>query len=483
MRMAFALHPDDATRLTRSKIVARSPDTRPRYRAVPCIWHDTADRQMRADHLVLGETRGEWHLERLAPGRQQWLPGQPAPEIARGRDLAALGHALPDGLTPVAAFEGRSATWVVDTAHGPLTMVLLRGTSGGVALCRATLDGDDLAVRAVAMALAAAFRLDLPRASLAAEALAIADGTVPPPRRLGAPEPSTEPDVAAAFAHAIGHYTDVLMHFAPLAMATGGDTEPVHQMRVAVRRARSAVAVFAHGLGCPDVAAVDRDLKALGAVLGPTRDWDVFATETLPRVVAAFPDDALLLRLAEAAQQTRDAAHTALCAWLASPGFRQTIVGLGWLCASDRWHENLNPAERFASAMPPTDFAAHVLQRRWKKMVSAGKSIATLTVPALHGLRLRTKRARYAIEIFVPADDARPALRMLRRLSRLQQHLGALNDCAVATGLLDRLGGPAGQHGYAVGLVLGFLAATAEAERPSIVAAWKKIRRTSRFWA
>lgn len=256
----------------------------------------------------------------------------------------------------------------------------------------------------------------------------------------------------------------------------------MHQMRVAVRRARSAIAVFKHGLACADVIAADRDLKALGTVLGPVRDWDVCVTETLPQVTAAFPDDARLRRLTVAAQRQREACHIGLRACLAAPSFRQLGIGLAWLCVSEAWHATLSPEEQTASAMPPADFAAHVLQHRWKKVSAAGKAIKTLDVPSLHALRLRAKRARYAMEIFRPSEHGKPAQRLIKRLSALQDHLGTLNDGAVAAGLLETLGGPHGKHGYAVGLVLGFLAASAGNERPLMLRAWEKFRSTPRFW-
>ncbi len=479
MLMEFSLHPDDASRLSRSKLLARPPAARSIYRTVRLVWHDSPERDLRSDGLALEERRGGWRLERLTPGNHAWLPAQPPPEIAHGRLPADLGYALPDGLGPFAVFEGRLATSVLDA----VTMGLLRGSISQTPVCRLTLDGADAAVRDLALALAGGFRLNVPRASLAAEAMAIADAVAPPPRRLGAPEPFGDTTVAAAFTNAIGHFTDVVLHFAPLAAEGGPNTEPVHQMRVAVRRARSAIAVFKHGLACPDVAAADQALKALGAVLGPARDWDVFLTETLARVTAAFPEDAKLRRLTKAAQRQRSDSHATLRDWLLSPGFRQWAIGLAWLCASQSWHATLSAEEQAASAMTPTDFAAHVLQRRWKKVSAAGKSIKTLDAPGLHRLRLRAKRARYAMEIFVPTGNAKPAQRLIRQLSTLQQRLGTLNDGAVAAGMLDTLGGAGGRHGYAVGLVLGFLAASANTERPRILRAWKKFRSTPRFWA
>jgi CHAD domain-containing protein len=372
---------------------------------------------------------------------------------------------------------------LVGTPDVPVSMETLRGSIGSASIVRVTLSGEDVAVRDLALALAGPFHLSVPRASLAAEALAIADGSPPVPRRLGAPQSFDDPTVAAAFGNAIGHFTDVVLHFAPLATANGPDTEPVHQMRVAVRRTRSAIAVFRDAVACPDVAAVVQDLKGLGAVLGPARDWDVFVTETLVRVTAAFPDDARLRRMAKAAEHQRDVSHAALRDWLASPAFRELGIRLAWLCGSPRWHATLKPEALTASRLAPAAFAAHVLQRRWKKVTAAGKSIEALDVLSLHALRLRAKRARYAIEILMPGDNIGLARRLLRRLSGLQQHLGTLNDGAVAATMLGHLGGPAGRHGYATGLVLGFLAASAENVRPRILRAWKKFRRTKRFWA
>ena len=483
MRMELALNPDDASRLSRSKLLVRAPGTRPRYRAVRLVWHDTPNRDLWADGLVLEERPGLWRLERLIPNGETWLPAQASPEIARGRLAGDFSPALPNDLVPVAAFDGRLATSVVATASGSVTMELLRGVVGSRPIARLTLEGVDAAVRELSLTLTAVFDLSVPRCSLAAEAIASVGGTTPPARRLGAPEPFGDATVPAAFGHAIGHLTDVLLHFAPLAAAGGPDTEPVHQMRVAVRRARSAIAVFRHGLACPDVIAADRALKALGAMLGPARDWDVFATETLPRVVASFPDDAKLRRLAKAAQAEQAVCQSVLRAWLRSPAFRQLGIDLAWLCVSTSWHATLSIEEQASLAMEPAAFAAHVLQRRWRKVVAAGNSIETLDVLALHALRLRAKRARYAMEIFLPADNAKAGKRLIRRLSALQQHLGTLNDGAVASAMLDELGGPGGRHGYAVGLVLGFLAASATTVRPRIVRGWKKLRRTPRFWA
>jgi CHAD domain-containing protein len=97
-------------------------------------------------------------------------------------------------------------------------------------------------------------------------------------------------------------------------------------------------------------------------------------------------------------------------------------------------------------------------------------------------VRLRAKRARYAAEMFSGLHSGRASQRFIRRLSALQQELGVLNDGAVATHLLAELGGPAGRHGYATGIVVGFLAARAAKIRPRIVRAFERFRRQPAYW-
>jgi hypothetical protein len=57
-----------------------------------------------------------------------------------------------------------------------------------------------------------------------------------------------------------------------------------------------------------------------------------------------------------------------------------------------------------------------------------------------------------------------------------------LNDVAVAGQLLRELGGPASRHGYAIGLILGFAAASTATIRPHILRAWAKFERQTPFW-
>jgi CHAD domain-containing protein len=300
--------------------------------------------------------------------------------------------------------------------------------------------------------------------------------------------------VPEALAHILGHLTDVILAHAPQAARPGdGRPEAVHQMRVAVRRARSAIAIFRPALAPGALDSINDGLRALGRRLGPTRDWDVFAGETIPAIQHALPGDERLATLTTAVARRQRAHQKELADYLAGAEFRLLGINLAWFAAARGWHapprdvagDGTGDGTGDAAEAAPKDlvtFADSVLQQRWKKLLSAGRRIETLDVAALHALRLRAKRARYAAEMFAALHDAKAAQRFIDRLSVLQQRLGVLNDGAVASHLLLELGGAGGRHAYAAGLIAGFLAARAERIRPRIIKAFERVRRVDAYW-
>lgn len=484
MELELGLDPNDAARLPRLPLLAPLKSGRARSRAVRIVWHDGPDRALARQGLALAEQRPQWRLERLLPDTQSWPPGAPAQVLATGRDPSALDQALPDPLVPIAALEGRALSLSLGTERGPVGLTLINGVVRAVAaehrISRLRLEGADDAVQALAVALAGEVRLAVPCASLAAEAAAAASGTEPPPRHEGAPELPAGLSVGEAFAHVVGHLSDVILYFAPTAASGSKGPEPVHQMRVAVRRLRSAIKVFRHAVHCPEVDAADKGLKALAAKLAPTRDWDVFVTETGAAVAKVFPAEQRMQRLLGAVERRRRTCHDELREFLDGVEFRRLGVELACLAGGPVSHGTLDDADQSELLAPLEAFAANVLDKRLKRVLQAEEDIAGLEPAALHAIRLQAKRLRYAAEIFAPLYPSKVTHRFLRRLSRLQDQLGALNDGAVAASLLGELA--SSSHAFAIGLVLGFVGARNSETRDRIDKAWRKFHRVEAFW-
>jgi CHAD domain-containing protein len=497
MDLELAVAAGAAAAIGRLKPLSATRDGRPRTQAIKLVCHDDPGHTLRAQGLTLIESRGTWRLERLYPGPETWLPAQPAPVLAEAPSHAELPD-LPTPLAPLAAFEGKRTTSVHTLPSGNVTLTVDRGTLRAVTAerpaARLFLNGDPMAVREAALLLEAT----VPTQTLPAQAIALATGWTPPARRLGAPElPEQADTLTAALAHIMGHLLDVMLWHAT---RLDQGPEAVHQMRVAVRRARSALSLFRPGFAPQALLPFQAPLKTLNRQLGPARDWDVFTGETLPAIQAAMPDDERLQRLAAAADRRRAMHHKTLVTWLADPDFRLLAIDFAWCIASGTWDTPGNtlaepaPAEEEPppepDALPPEapiseldGFAAGTLRRHWKKLVSAGKGMDDMDLPSLHDVRLRAKRARYAAEMFATLFDGKGSSRFIKRLAILQQRLGELNDGVVATHLLAELGGPSGRHAYAAGLVAGFTGAHVVRLRPRIVSAFAKFRKQSPYWS
>lgn len=424
-------------------------------------------------------------------GAGDWPPASPAPVLAEAASPRAIGPDMPDEpLVPVAAFTGRLRSLPLDWGQLEIFEGALRGVAQDEAACRILLRGRTASILPIAEALAGQLPVSVPRAGLAASALAVASGKPADPRHLGAPEIPQGADVATALALVVCHLTDVILHWAPLA-TSGLTPEPVHQMRVAVRRLRSALSIFrrasAGAAGEAALKEAGRHLKDLAARLGAARDWDVFLSGPGAAIAGAFEADRRIAGLLTAAERKRQAAYAALAAHLAGEHWRRISLGLALLAIARPWEQpdqdiaEGQPDARHILAAPAQIFAAHALDRLHRHLVAAGEDLSALPPEALHDVRKQGKQFRYACEFFAPLFPPKPVRRFLSRLEDLQEALGAVNDAHVAASLMGQLGGGEGRA-FAAGAVLGWIAASSAPEARQAGRAWSRFLDQDGFW-
>lgn len=491
--LELALAPDDVARLMKLPGLLRAGRTTP----TTILWHDTPDGVLAARSLSLSEQRGVWRVEALRPepGRP-WPPGSPAPVVAQGKHLTDLHHALPDDLAPVAALRGRRLDFTVrpdaaleapdqpspghrepDTMRITVLDGMLRGITAEQATSRVVLTGDAARLQVVALELASSMRLSVPRAGLAASAIAVARGGEAAARHLGPPAIQPGGSLSDSIAMLIGQLLDTMLHWAAGA-AAGATPVPVHQMRVAIRRLRSALAICKHVAACTELESLRTAAQDTATQLGAARDWDVFLGGTGARVDAAFPGDRRVRALLAVARRRRQGAYADLRTHLASPAFRLLEVGLACAAVLRPWERVAVPDVRLQQETAL--FAAQALDHSARRVRRGGRGLADLPVEALHELRKDCKRLRYTAEFFQPMFPDKPARRYVKRLAALQEELGMLNDGAAAAGLLAHLG--RAERSYAAGVVGGFIAAGTVASRTRIATGWKDFRRATPFW-
>lgn len=267
------------------------------------------------------------------------------------------------------------------------------------------------------------------------------------------------------------------------AASLGLDPEGVHQMRVGARRLRSALGFFGPVLPEPACDALRAELRWLAGELGPARDLDVLATGLLAPLVALRPGDEALACLHAAAEDARVAAQAHVRSVLAGPRWPRLALETGAWIARRGWRGPCS-APLF---QPARAYGARALERRHRRACRLGRRLGEATAQERHRLRIRLKKLRYAAEFTACLYPGRRAERYAKRLARLQDALGFLNDVANAERQLDallvRLGpdAPAGAS-RTVGFVEGWLARSAHAEAARLPGRWKRFAATRRFW-
>ena len=219
-----------------------------------------------------------------------------------------------------------------------------------------------------------------------------------------------------------------------------GDAEGVHQMRVAIRRLRAALALFQPFLE-PHAAALFQDeLRRIGRVFGEARDWDAFCLQILPEVLETERDAGWRDLLLEPATMARAAAHTDFVGEIRDPAFTRLVLGLA------SWTEELRLPGLSEPERPIEDLCPALLDRLAAKVARRGRQIRHRSEAELHALRKSLKKLRYGIHFLRPMFDPALLKPYMRDCKKLQQILGDINDTVAATALAERLAKGARVH-------------------------------------
>lgn len=267
-------------------------------------------------------------------------------------------------------------------------------------------------------------------------------------------------------------------------LRAAAEVEHLHQMRVGLRRLRSALSTFQAAFPRELFAPLREELRWLGAELGPARDWDVFVTETLPPVRGAFPDHVGLARLAAAGETLRQRHQGRARAAVACARCRLLMLGISAWLAARPWRDGLAPEALAAIDAPAPAFAAAVLARRHRQFVKRGKGHHAFAPEELHALRIAGKKLRYAAEFFAGLFPGEREQDYLEALQALQDILGAINDMATTGRLLEELRAATADAGVqeAAGIVAGWSAQRAAQGRAALARSFKQFRRRRPFW-
>jgi inorganic triphosphatase YgiF len=266
-------------------------------------------------------------------------------------------------------------------------------------------------------------------------------------------------------------------------MLADADHEYLHQMRVAIRRLRSAFSLFKAVLPPAQTDPHLVQLRRAAATLGAARDWDVFETERLPGVAAQFRNHRAMTALTKAVAETRRSRGAAARRAIAGVRWQRYQLELAAWLAAGEWEATAAPETRAALAAPVLPFARAVLEARFARTRKRAKQLAQLSDPELHQLRIAVKKVRYAAEFFAPLFDDARGKAFRAAAGRLQDALGIVNDAAVVMPLLTAAGLGRGALREAGALVTGWSGHEAHREKQNLQALWRVYVRTGGYWS
>ncbi|MDW3684660.1 CHAD domain-containing protein [Cupriavidus sp. CV2] len=257
----------------------------------------------------------------------------------------------------------------------------------------------------------------------------------------------------------------------------GDVPESVHQMRVGLRRLRSALDLFSPSIGRP--CGLEAEISWIAEELGPARDWEVLANATLPAVLEGAPEDLLAdpLRAAAAAMAGEKRRHAAQA--VDSERYTRLVLELGRWLESAGWRQGLDEAQCASLTGSAIDFALARLHERHRRLLQRGRGLAGLDPRRLHRARIAAKKLRYATEFFGPLYPQKRTRRYRGTLARLQDDLGWRNDMTVADGLLGRLQKEQQEACAGASYARGYIAALVSADKEALRRIWKRFKAIS----
>ncbi|HLG86316.1 MAG TPA: CHAD domain-containing protein [Alphaproteobacteria bacterium] len=278
--------------------------------------------------------------------------------------------------------------------------------------------------------------------------------------------------IGAELAHLAGNETPAIRD---------GQVEGVHQMRVAIRKLRSALVLFSRQLEPVAAEAFQNELRRLGDIFGDARDWGVFLCEALHGAEEAGIAREWLALLEKPAHVELDRENQRLRDATRQPAFTGFMLGLTAWAEGQVWCPPGKNARKIARR-PLRDSADDMLERLAAKVSKRGDKLDG-SDERLHALRKSLKKLRYGIDYLAGLYGAKQVKRYRKVCKRLQNILGTINDAAAT----DRLAGSLESHdrpdlAVAVGALAQWNSGRREEARAGFDRAWKRFRKAEPFW-
>ena len=226
--------------------------------------------------------------------------------------------------------------------------------------------------------------------------------------------------------------------------------DPIHSTRVAIRRYRSTLRVFASLFEDEPADRLETELSWYASLLGEVRDRQVQRAR-FAAALRELPSEWVLGPVASRIEND-----------LLAEQIRHRDIAMTEL-DGDRYRALLTQLSAWSRGLPIDGevndrLLVKLARKAGKKAIDRTQSAVRGTDDeALHRARKASKRARYAAELVSPVVDKKVSKANIKRFKTIQEVLGEHQDAVIAAGILRTLGAragtTAGENGFTFGLL------------------------------
>jgi len=254
------------------------------------------------------------------------------------------------------------------------------------------------------------------------------------------------------------------------------DPEAAHQLRIGLRRLRSALRALRQLVDRASLRAFELSARDIGRHVGRLRDADVLISGIQAPAEAAAADKTGFSELHQALMRNREAKRDDVRHVLSGPQWTKLQL---YLTLWPRMLEEIDGLNK-----PITKHARKVLAKAWKKPAKLGRHLERLDSAQRHEMRKALKKLRYQAEFMAPLFEKRKSEQFIHQLKALQDVFGYINDVGMAPRLIEiqqerQAGSDAAR---AASYALGHHNAEAAHVWRRAGKAWRKLERSPRFW-
>jgi CHAD domain-containing protein len=242
----------------------------------------------------------------------------------------------------------------------------------------------------------------------------------------------------------------------------------IHKSRVAVRRLRSTIRVFADLFNAEQAARLEEELVWWAGLLGRVRDMDIL-TQRQQALLAELPAELILgpveSTITEELTVQRKQAMDELLEALNSERYRKFIP------MAHHWRSDPPFTAAAEASADSIDTAVKKAQKKARRRLTKAVAARRADEPSdelFHRARKASKRHRYAVEAASPVWGSK-ADKIISDRKHLQDLLGNFQDSIVSAAFLRELGARRGMRSGQNGFSYGVLYARELAARESLL--------------